>query len=409
MTTRRLYYDDSFQRDFSAEIVGCEPAPVGGDTGRTAPAWGVLLDATSFYPTSGGQPHDLGCITDGNGDAQVLDVIDEGETILHIIDRPLCQGRVEGHVNWARRFDHMQQHTGQHLLSAVFQERFGLPTVSFHVGAEICTIDLRGPEPREDVLEGTERAANLVIFEDRAVNVRYGTAEEFAERGVRKEVQRAGILRAIEIEGIDLQPCGGTHVKRTGQIGTVLVRRCTKMRQDWRVEFACGGRGARLARRGFALLRQAADALQSAPDDLAAAAQRAVNERDAHFKNARELLQRLAAVEAARAMGAAQSNGNGLRIVSQVLRDVPVEFLGAYAGELAKHERAVALLAHGESGQMFFASHPAAGKDMNALLKKVLEQNGGKGGGTAESARGKLAEPGKAQEAIDEAWRLGVG
>lgn len=409
MTTRRLYYDDSFQRDFAAEIVGCEPAPVGGDTGRTAPAWGVLLDATAFYPTSGGQPHDLGCINDGNGDAKVLDVIDEGETILHIIDRPLCKGRVEGHVNWARRFDHMQQHTGQHLLSAVFQERFGLPTVSFHLGAEICTIDLRGPEPREDVLEGAERAANLVIFDDRAVNVRYGTAEEFAERGVRKEVPRAGILRAIDIEGIDLQPCGGTHVKRTGQIGTMLVRRCVKMRQDWRVEFACGGRGAGLARRDFALLRHAADALECAPDDLAAAAQRVVNERDAHFKNARDLLQRLAAAEAARAMEATHSNGNGLRIVSQVLQDVPVEFLGAYAGELAKHEKAVALLAHGESGQMFFASHASAGKDMNALLKKVLEQNGGKGGGSAESARGKLAEPGKAQEAIDEALRLVVG
>jgi alanyl-tRNA synthetase len=402
MTTRRLYYDDSFQRDFAAEIVGCEPAPVGGDTGRTAPAWGVLLDATAFYPTSGGQPHDLGCIND----AQVLDVIDEGETILHIIDRPLCKGRVEGHLNWPRRFDHMQQHTGQHLLSAVFQERFGLPTVSFHLGAEICTIDLRGPEPREDVLEGAERAANQAVFEGRAVNVRYGTVEEFAERGVRKEVERAGILRAIEIEGIDLQPCGGTHVKRTGQIGTILVRRCTKMRQDWRVEFACGARGSKLARRDFALLRQAADALGCAPDDLAPAAQRVVSERDAHFKNARDLLQRLAAAEAEREIGATQANGNGLRIVSRVWQEMPAEFLGAFAGELAKHEHTVALLAHQETGQLFFASHASAEKDMNALLKRVFEQIGGKGGGTPESARGKLTEPSKARQAVDTATRL---
>src|ERR1700676_1889734 len=409
MTTRRLYYDDSFERDFAAEIVGCEPAPVGGDTGRTAPAWGVLLDPTAFYPTSGGQPHDLGCINDGSGDAKVLDVIDEGETILHIIDRPLCKGRVEGHVNWPRRFDHMQQHTGQHLLSAVFQERFGLPTVSFHLGAEICTIDLRGREPREDVLEGAERAANLVIFEDRAVNVRYSTAEEFAERGVRKEVQRAGILRAIDIEGIDLQPCGGTHVKRTGQIGTMLVRRCMKMRQEWRVEFACGGRGAGLARRDFALLRHAADALECAPDDLAAAAQRVVNERDAHFKSARRWLLQLAEAEAKAAVQSTPAGANGLHVVSRVFREAPAEFARVFAAELAKNEKTVALVARTECGHVFFSQDPSAQRDMAALLKQVLDKVGGKGGGTAESARGKLAEPGNAQQAIDEALRLVAG
>ncbi len=400
MTTRRLYYDDSFQRDFAAEIVGCEPAPV-GVSGRTAPAWGVLLDATAFYPTSGGQPHDLGCLDE----AKVLDVIDEGDTVLHIIDRPLCKGRVEGHLDWPRRFDHMQQHTGQHLLSAVFQERFGLPTVSFHLGAEICTIDLRGPEPTEEALDGAQRAANQIVYEDRAINVRYGTAEQLAERGVRKEVERSGILRAIEIEGIDLQPCGGTHVKRTGQIGTLLVRRCTKVRQDWRVEFVCGARAAKVARRDFLLLRQASDTLTCAPDDLAAATQRVAGERDAHFKAARDFLERFAAAEAALAAGQTQTTANGLRIVSRVLQEIP-EFLAAFASELAKLENTIALLAQEETGQLFFAAHASTGRDMNALLKKVLEQTGGKGGGSPESARGKLNEPGKAQQSIDEALRL---
>jgi alanyl-tRNA synthetase len=400
MTTRRLYYDDSFERDFAAEIVGCEPAPV-GTSGRTAPAWGVLLDATAFYPTSGGQPNDLGCIDE----AKVLDVIDEGETILHIIDRPLCEGRVEGHLDWPRRFDHMQQHTGQHLLSAVFQERFGLPTVSFHLGAEMCTIDLRGPEPSEDALDGAQRAANQVVFENRTVNVRYGTAEQLAERGVRKEVERSGILRAIEIEGIDLQPCGGTHVKHTGQIGTILVRRCTKVRQDWRVEFVCGARAARVARHDFSLLRQIGEALSAAPEDLSVAAQRMVSERDAHFKTARDFLQRFATAEAARSVGEAPANANGIRIIVRVLQEVP-EFLAAFAGELAKHEGAIVLLAHEESGQLFFSSHSSAGKDMAALLKRVLKQIAGKGGGTPGSARGKLEDPTKAQQAIDEAVRL---
>jgi alanyl-tRNA synthetase len=405
MATRRLYYDDSFARDFTAEIVACEPAPV-GDSGRTAPAWGVLLDATAFYPTSGGQPHDLGCINDGSGEARVLDVIDEGETILHIIDRPLCKGRVEGHLDWPRRFDHMQQHTGQHLLSAIFQERFGLPTVSFHLGAEICTIDLRGPEPAADVLEGAERAANQIVFEDRAVNLRYGTAEQLAERGVRKEVVRAGTLRAIEIDGIDLQPCGGTHVHHTGQIGTILVRRCTKVRQDWRVEFVCGRRAEHLARRDFVLLRQAAETLACAPEDLSLAAQRAVGERDLHFKTARDLLARLAAAEAARAVESTPVDDRGLRIVSRVIAEAPNEFLGMFAGEIAKHEGTIALLAHADGGQLFFASHPSSGKDMAGVLKQVFEKFSGKGGGTREAARGKLSEPAKAQQSIDEAVRF---
>src|SRR4030081_3550010 len=170
----------------------------------------------------------------------------------------------------------MQQHTGQHLLSAMFQERYGRPTVSFHLGSDVCTIDLRGPEPTGEILEGAERAANQVISEDRPITVRYGTAEQFAELGVRKEVQRAGILRAIEIEGADLQPCGGTHVKSTAQIGIILVRGSTKMRQDWRVEFVCGRRAARVARRDFQLLQRAAQALGSAPDDVPTSVERAV-------------------------------------------------------------------------------------------------------------------------------------
>jgi len=405
--TRRLYYDDSFQRDFSAEIVGCEPAPVGGTSGRTAPAWGVLLDATAFYPTSGGQPHDLGCINDGRGDARVLEVIDEGDTILHIVDRPLCKGRVEGRLDWPRRFDHMQQHSGQHLLSAVFQERFGLPTVSFHLGEAICSIDLRGPEPSEDVLEGAQHAVNRIVFENRPVNVRYGTAEQFAERGVRKEVDREGILRAIEIEGIDLQPCGGTHVKHTGQVGTLLVRRCTKMKQDWRVEFVCGGRTERLARHDFSLLRGLAEKLSCTPDEVPAALERAQAERDSHYKNARALLQQLAACEAALAINATPVGRNGLRVVSRVFgSEVQGEFLGAFAGELAKHEKTVALLARTECGHVFLAQHPSTGKDMAVLLKQIFTEVSGKGGGSRDSARGKLAEPTSAPAAIETATKL---
>src|SRR5579859_5258253 len=264
MATRRLYYDDSFLREFDAHVLSCDPEVHNG-----AAAWAVVLDSTGLYPTSGGQPHDLGKL----GDANVLDVRDDDE-IIHVTDRPLQRGSIHGCIEWTRRLDHMQQHTGQHLLSATFQERFGRPTVSFHLGAEICTIDLRGPEPTEEILVGAERAANQVILEDRPITVRYGTLEDLAEMGVRKEVQREGILRAIEIEGADLQPCGGTHLRRTSQIGIILVRRCSKMRQDWRIEFICGRRVERQARHDFQLLRGVAEKLGCAPEDVVANSER---------------------------------------------------------------------------------------------------------------------------------------
>jgi len=396
VTTRRLYYDDAFEKEFNGRVMHCEVLPPDVSAGITGSIWGLILDRTAFYPTSGGQPNDLGKI----GDANVLDVRDEGDEILHLVDRKPSDPDVNCCINWPRRFDHMQQHTGQHLLSAMFQERFGLPTVSFHLGAELSTIDLRGPEPTEAMLEGAERAANQVVFEDRPVNVRYGTANEFAQQGVRKELDRKGILRAIEIEAADLQPCGGTHVKRTGQIGLVLVRRCMKVRQDWRVEFVCGGRAERLARHDFELLQDAAEKLSCASEDIVDASVRAIAERDANFKARRALQERLAEAEAPLALHATSSGGDGLRIVSRVFEGVAADYLGFFATAFAKSEKAIALLATAEGGHLLFAQHSSAGKDMNALLKEALEKVGGKGGGTRDFARGRLNDAKQAERAL---------
>ena len=396
MTTRRLYYEDAYEKEFAARVVSCEPAPRPASPEQIAPVWEVVLDRTAFYPASGGQPNDLGKL----GDANVCDVRDAQDEIVHVVDRPLKPGEIRGCIDWPRRFDHMQQHTGQHLLSAMFQERFGLPTVSFHLGAEVCTIDLRGVEPSDEILEGAERAANRIIFEDRPVNVRYGTADQLSKLGVRKEVDRPGILRAIEIESADLQPCGGTHVRSTGQIGLLLVRRCTKIRQDWRVEFFCGRRAERIARHDFRVLRQAAEKLSCASEDIVSAAARALAERDAHFKNFRAMLQRLAEAEARLALQTSSPETQGHRVVSRVFADLPAEYLSFFATELAKSERTIALLAGAEGGHLLFAQHPSTGKDMNALLKEVLQQSGGKGGGTRDFARGKLADPAQGEKAL---------
>jgi alanyl-tRNA synthetase len=396
MKTHRIYYDDAYVKEFDARVLHCELLPPDLNSGITAQVLGLVLDRTAFYPTSGGQPNDLGKI----GDANVLDVRDDGEEIIHVVDRRPRSPDVLGCINWPRRFDHMQQHSGQHLLSAMFQERFGRPTVSFHLGADFCTIDLRGPEPSDEILEGAERAANKIIFENRPLNVRYGMAEDLAELGVRKEVERAGILRAIEIEGADLQPCGGTHVKSTGQIGTLLVRRCTKMRQDWRVEFVCGGRAERAARQDFLRLRAAAQKLGCAPEELVAAAERTLSERDANFKRTRALLERLAESEAAEAVRKAASGSDGLRVIHREFQNVEPEFLGYFATHVAKTEASIALLADRGTGHILFAQHPTATKDMSALLKQVLARVGGKGGGTRDFARGRLEDATQAEKVL---------
>jgi len=405
MPTHRLYYDDAYLQNFEARVLSCSPAePVQGASGPQS-AWEVLLDQTAFYPSSGGQPNDLGLL----GEAAVLDVRDEEDGIVHIVDREFEPGGVKGCVNWPRRFDHMQQHTGQHLLSAMFQERFGLPTVSFHLGGEICTIDLHGGEPSREQLIGAQRAANKVIFEDRPVGVRYGTREELERLGVRKEVERDGLLRAIEIEDADLQPCGGTHVKSTGQIGMILVRGCSKVRQGWRVEFVCGWRAEQIATEDFERDRVLMGALGCALEELPAAVERLAAERDVNFKSLRGALQQLASVWAAQLASGAPVGANDARIASLLLQGAHAELLQPLATEIARHERTVALLVLEESGQLVFAQHPTAGKDLGAVLKSVLAAYPGKGGGNKDFVRAKLADPRSASAALELAKSLVAG
>jgi alanyl-tRNA synthetase len=405
MGTHRLYYDDAYLHTFEANVIGCEPSnSVFSESGPIA-AWEVLLDRTAFYPTSGGQPNDLGTI----GEANILDVRDAGETIVHIVDRTVERGRAEAVVDWPRRFDHMQQHTGQHLLSAMFAERFGLPTVSFHLGSDVCTVDLRGPDPTGEILQGVQRAANEAVFEDHAVTVRYGTAEQLAEVGVRKEVDREGLLRAIEIESADLQPCGGTHVKSTGQIGLILLRRCTRVRQDWRVEFVCGRRAEQVASEDFQLVQSLSKRLSAAPEDLLAATDKAFGERDANYKSLRVALQELAEARAALMVASAPRTTKGTRVVAELLRGAHPDLLLPLATELAKQDGTVAVLVLEETGQLVLAQHAAAKEDLASVMKQVFAAYPGKGGGTSNFLRAKLAEPRDSRQTLSMAKKLLLG
>jgi len=387
MTTKRIYYDDAFVREFSASVQAAR------EEGNT---WRAILDQTAFYPTSGGQPNDLGML----GEARVLDVMDEGDEIVHVVDRPV-QGSVTGKIDWVRRFDHMQQHTGQHLLSAVLLKEFGLETVSFHLGEEICTVDLRGMEPDAETLAKGERAVNEILFEDPPVKILYATREELRSLGVRKEVEREGILRAIEIEGVELQPCGGTHVARAGQIGMIQLRRCTKIRQDWRLEFLCGVRVVKAARADYETRRAVAEKLKCSAEEVLSMLDKALVERDASFKLSKARGERLAVLEAEKIVRETPADAIGIRLVTRVFEGVEASYVLMLAPAIATHEKTVALIARKECGHIFFGQGPGVGKDMNALLKKALAEVGGKGGGTKDFARGALADPAAAQKAIE--------
>jgi alanyl-tRNA synthetase len=398
MPTQRLYYDDPNLRSFSARVMRCV-------AGAIASVYEAALDRTAFYPTSGGQPHDLGTI----GEANVVDVRDEGEEIVHVVDREVALGDVQCAIDWARRFDHMQQHTGQHVLSAIFQERYKLPTVSFHLGAELCTIDVRGDEPSAETLMDAQNAANALVFENRAIKVRYGTPEQLAAQGVRKEVEREGTLRAIDIEGADLQPCGGTHVKRTGEIGLILVRRCTKVRQDWRVEFACGHRAARVASDDFQLLREIGERLSCAPEEAVVAIDKAIAERDAHFKDLKNALRLLSVSWARDLIATNPPAADGSRTIAVFLEGGPAEMLLPLATELVKTERVIALLVYAATGQLVFAQHASGGKDLAASTKELLLSIPGKGGGKRDFVRAQIADASRSAEALALAQKIILG
>ena len=396
--TERLYYHDSFLKNFTANVTACEPA-----AGR----FKVTLDRTAFYPTSGGQPHDLGTL----GSAPVIEVADAEDHVVHYTTAEVPTGPVQGAIDWARRFDHMQQHTAQHLLSAAFLELYKMQTISFHLGEELCTIDLATPSLTPSQLDQAERRTNEVIFEDRIVEIRFGTADELAEAGVRKAVDREGILRAIRIAEFDFQPCGGTHLSRTGQAGMILLRRFEKRRDAFRVEFVAGGRALASAKREHALLLEAATTLTCGLPEVPAGVVKLAEERRAATSALKDLEDKYADAEAARLLAQAEpapAAAANARLITATVRTPSPTYTSLLAAKIVGHTGAagfhvVAVLANDISGQVAVAQTKGGPLDVSAVLRDTLAEIPGKGGGRRDFAQATLADPSQAAQFISAA------
>lgn len=401
--TKHLYYDDSFLYEFDAEVA----VLIDGSGPESRPA--AILNQTAFYPTSGGQIFDTGWLLPaGKQKLRVVEVAEkEDGTILHFLEEAAGleeRAQVHGTIDVERRRDHMQQHSGQHVLSAAFIQLFDVPTVSFHMGDDYCSIDLDTRSLSQRQVEEAERLANDIVVENRPVGIRFVTQTEARELGLRK-LPPAGKdeLRLIDIQNFDLSACGGTHVHHTGQIGSILLRKTEKVKQGWRLEFVCGQRAVATARSDYTTLVDAASLFSAHLRDVPQQIRKAQEESRGSRKAREQLLEELADLYAARLLSETAESA-GRKIVVRTFADRDLAFIKLLAQRLTRQYSAtIALLGTTfEPPALVFGQSPGQPFDMGALMKEALAKLGGRGGGSKDMAQGGPQDLGKMTEVLTE-------
>jgi alanyl-tRNA synthetase len=397
-STERLYYTDSHLTDFEARVTGV--------TERVSGWVAVTLDRTAFYPTGGGQPSDTGTLNE----TRVVECVEsEAEGVLHVLQgRGLEVGaRVVGQVDWPRRLDHLQQHTGQHILSQAFINLFNAETRGFRMLDQYSEIDVALDAPTEEKIEAAVELANRIIWEDRAVHIRQVTKEEAASLPLRKDSAREGELRLIEIEGFDLTPCGGTHAHRTGEVGLLAVRSFERAKGLARIDFVAGGRALADYRRANRTARSVASMFSAGRDDAPAAVARMLEESKQLTRRIRSLEEITARVEAEELLKDALALSDGTKLCTHIFEDRDAESLKKLAQAIISHPATIALLGSRDqdAARLVFARSGEARGDMNALMREACQMLDGRGGGKSDMAQGGGHEPDKLNEAIEAAAR----
>ncbi|MCP4538230.1 MAG: alanyl-tRNA editing protein [Chloroflexi bacterium] len=383
--TEHLYYGDSYCAHFSARVI--EQL-----TWEERPA--VVLDQTAFYPTSGGQPADWGTL----GGIAVIDVAvrELDGAIVHILAHDLVDVEVDGKIDWPRRFDHMQQHTGQHILSAAFEQLLDADTVGFHLGAEMCTIDLSVARLEPAAVIPVEELVNQVVWENRLVDTRFISPDDLAALSLRRSPTVVGPIRIVDIADFDVNPCGGTHVTRTGEIGLIKIVRLEYRGDETRVEFLCGKRALYDYRSRNQMIGQLTDRLTVGYWELDQAVERLQIEGKRLRKNLRRARKRLLKTEASElaetAIALADESGPR-RVVCKIWErtdEKSPEDLRDLAQGLVQHQDVLAILAGvgEERTHLIFAKGSEIDLDVATLFRDACTQLGGKGGGRPNWAQG---------------------
>ena len=378
--TERLYYNDARLLEFDAHVTN-----VGEDGTR------VVLDRTAFYPTSGGQPFDTGLL----GGVRVVDVIDEDTHIVHVLESPLAAkvgDPVSGSIDRQRRLDHMQQHTGQHLLSALLADRLRAPTVSVHFGAVYSTVDVASTVSfTDDAIASIEREANELITANVPVSISFEDAASVT--GLRKPSDRAGTIRIVTIENIDKSACGGTHVSQLGEIGVMLLRRVERMKGQQRIEFLCGSRAVAAARSDYLTLQQASRTLSAAPAELPSLVESQLAQIKELEREQRRLLEDVAQHRASGMWAAHAPAADGVRRMHIVAASGQAREQQQLATAIARQGRAVVLVTATSTNSLLIATSEDSGLDAGARMKEFMTQFGGRGGGSPRLAQGSVSSP----------------
>ncbi len=398
--TKRLYFDDSYLRDFEARIVA-----LADYDGQPA----VVLDATALYPEGGGQPADTGTLCG----VAVTDVRERDDVIYHILAGPIEAGvgdRVAGTVAWDRRFDHMQQHTGQHTISAAFYRLADAETLSWHLNAEVVTIEIARAGLSESAVAEAEHAANEILWADTPVSARIYARDELARLNLRKGSDREGGIRVVSIGEWDAIGCGGTHVATAGQVGAIGLRRLEARGQTTRVEFVCGARALADYHAKTATITAACAALSARPDEVRQQIDRLIAASAEQRQAITDLKRRLVAYEARELVTGATAHAGDRPLVVAALDGRSIEDLRFLAQGIAD-AGGVALLGGVTEGkaQLAFACDKSASLDLNQALKAVLPLIGGKGGGQKFQAQGGGTDVAGLPAALDQARKMLAG
>ena len=378
--TGRLYYQDSYLKEFRARIlkkVKIDNRPA------------VILDKTVFYPTSGGQPYDTGTIQD----SLVLEVLEDNEEITHILKDELKEdigAIINGNIDWERRFDHMQQHSGQHILSGVLMKIWGTETVSFHLGEKVCTLDIVKDNLTPEEVSRVEDCASEIIFENRPIKCHFVEGNEKLKKlNLRKMPDREGKIRIIEVEDFDLSACGGTHCRASGEVGLIKVTRWEKRGEKIRLEFICGRRAWEDYFWKHELLKNISNRLTVKDSELGEVIEGILEERKEIRKELRDVKEKLQDYETLDLLREGAIKKGNVKVVNKVFEDKSVDEARRLANKIINLENCVLLFGlKGERANLLLARSESLNYDMNRLMKEACKFIDGRGGGVPNFAQG---------------------